>query len=137
MLNTLALVLLLPWRTISLVKKENIFIVLNDCYAKLHATNKLSRSSQADCLQSYLTSFHEKTERHISFLGKDALSWIETLAHRAHNRHFRPKRFSGKPFPVPPTRRIRKEIRTMSTEERKDFFDAVNALKSDTVSHNN
>ena len=131
----------------AIAEEYEIPAFLDECYSKAMTTNNFTVETKSNCLQKYLVNtFGKILKKNLEVLDEKALHWIESLGKLAHSKLSRGKRdipFMPSPLSVwhrthrcyrpIPGRRIRKGVRTGSRKERKDFFDAINALKNDRV----
>lgn len=135
----------LPVLALSLVVEDDIPPMLKECYNQHTYSNSLDE--QTNCLQKYLFYlFGNSTQQ--TLVDKNALDWVDSLGRSVHHRLKRQTRYNTyntynrynrynnrfrRPIPSVDRRRVRKEIRTLTDQERQVFFDAINALKNDKV----
>ncbi|XP_063440322.1 tyrosinase-like protein 2 [Mytilus trossulus] len=130
----------LPVLALSLVVEDDIPPILQECYNQHTYSNSLDE--QTNCLQKYLFHlFGNSTQQ--TLVDKNALDWVDSLGRSVHHRLKRQTRYNTyntynrynnrfrRPIPSVDRRRVRKEIRTLTDQERQVFFDAINALKND------
>ena len=87
-------------------------------------TTMPSYSVQVHCLNYYWTKTHQ--DRFHTNIDPSVLNWIQTLDRNLNLRRQK-RQARGEPL------RRRREIRTLSDRERQAFFNAIVALKEDTV----
>ena len=137
--------------------ENNGFPVITNCYLQKNTVRN------ENCLERYFTSVKGVgRDGAWRVLDKKAIDWIDSLGRQAFERikpHVGKCKDSKKSFVKicntkqinrkrgkksrkdrgiqkskdGPWRRVRREIRTLSDTDRQEYFDAVNALKKDTV----
>ncbi|CAC5422179.1 unnamed protein product [Mytilus coruscus] len=97
--------------------------MLEECYSAQVAKNTTPYDVQTNCLESFLGQMYKNTST--LRLGKDAFDWLDSLGRELHIRLRRQSRNRYNRM------RVRKEIRTLSENERENFLESVQALKAD------
>ncbi|VDI70976.1 Hypothetical predicted protein [Mytilus galloprovincialis] len=106
----------------ALIMEDIVPPMLEECYSAQIAKNVTAYDVQTSCLESFLGQMYKNSST--TRLGKYAFAWLDTIGRDIHIRLRRQSKGNHK-------LRVRKEIRTLSENEREDFLDAVRALKND------
>ena len=109
----------------ALIMEDIVPPMLEECYSAQIAKNVTAYDVQTSCLESFLGQMYKNSST--TRLGKNAFAWLDTIGRDIHIRLRRQSKGNHR-------LRVRKEIRTLSENEREDFLDAVRALKNDKVS---
>ncbi|XP_063441106.1 tyrosinase-like protein [Mytilus trossulus] len=112
----------------ALIMEDTVPPMLEECYSGQVHKNITPYEVQTSCLESFLGQMYKNTST--LRLGKEAYAWLDSLGRDIHIRLRRQSRGRNNQYNRN-IMRVRKEIRTLSEDEREDFFDAVRALKAD------
>ncbi|XP_071172847.1 tyrosinase-like protein [Mytilus edulis] len=112
----------------AIIMEDTVPPMLEECYSGQVDKNITPYEVQTSCLESFLGQMYKNTST--LRLGKEAFAWLDSLGRDIHIRLRRQSRRRNNQY-YTNRMRVRKEIRTLSADEREDFFDAVRALKAD------